>query len=347
MLTNVQVVAGTTAVARFDDVVMWFETGPAGGGTLLAQLLQPVQEVASGSLAPAQLGARLAAVLNHGDPGAVPAMVVATPEDDGLRVVVHGWGAVVADGIHLPNGWADQVIEGRRTFFAGRNTVTPVAPLESSPIDLEDGIVPGDGVSFALPLRSPARPLAATPAPPSQPEAAAVAAAPPAPVDAPAAAEPPAYEPPPSGPSDEPGPEPAAWAPPGGEPQAGPRPAAPPPVPTPSPSPPPPGRLVLDDGSSARLERTCVLGSAPHGSPAVQTGVATPLTVQGAGVAPVHVEVRVEGTSVSVRDLGAAATFVLAPGSTTWAPLAPGQISAISPGTRVALGQRTFAYEAP
>ena len=102
---------------------------------------------------------------------------------------------------------------------------------------------------------------------------------------------------------------------------------------------------MLDDGSSAVLERTCVLGSAPYGSPAVQTGVALPLVVMGPGVAAVHVEVRVEPGNVAVRDLGSAPTYVLAPGGVTWAPLAPGQISALAPGSRIAIGQRTVSFE--
>ena len=109
----------------------------------------------------------------------------------------------------------------------------------------------------------------------------------------------------------------------------------------------PPGRLVLDDGSAATLERTCILGSAPQGSPAVQTGVAIPLTVVGVGIAPVHVEIRIDQGQVSVRDLGAGATYVLAPGTASWAPLAAGQISPLVPGGRVALGQRTISYERP
>jgi hypothetical protein len=331
VLTNVQVLAGGTSVARFDDVVVWFETGPDGGAVMLTQLLEVVQGVASGSVPSRQLGARLAAVLNTGDAAAVPAMVAATPEGDGLRVVVHGWGAVVADGIHLPNGWVDQLITDRRTFFLGRNTVTPVAPVEGSSFDLEDGIVPGDGVSFAL---APA-PLApgglASPSAPPVP----VAAAPPVPaaVGGSQAVEPPAYEPPASDP-----PSVTAGSIGFGSPatRAAPAPAAH-----------SPGRLLLDDGSSATLERTCVLGSAPHGSPAVQTGVALPLTVQGVGVAPLHAEVRVEPGGVAVRDLGSATTYVLPPGTSSWTPLAAGQISPLAPGTRVALGQRTFSYERP
>ena len=104
---------------------------------------------------------------------------------------------------------------------------------------------------------------------------------------------------------------------------------------------------MLDDGSAALLEHTCVLGTSPWGSPAVQTGVAIPLTLGGVGVAPVHAEIRVEEDRVSVRDLGSGATHVLAPGGASWEPLAPGQIRPLAPGSRVALGQRTLSYERP
>jgi len=342
VLTNVQVLAGATSVARYDDVVVWFETGPQGGGTVLTQLLQVVQGVSSGVVTPAQMGARLAAALNTGDASSVPAMVAATPENHGLRVVVHGWGAVVTDGLRVPNGWADQVIADRNTFFLGRNTVAPVAPVEGSTFDLEDGVVPGDGVGFAL---SPA----------NQPVAGAVG---PAPVGPGPGSAPPPSPPPQAGSRADSSP---VAGPPGVFPPEGPSGTNPPPGPpapiiqtappswdqSPSGAPGPPGRLVLDDGSSAVLEQTCVLGSAPHGSPAVQTGVAIPLTVFGPGVAPVHAEIRVEHGQVAVRDLGAAPTYVLAPGMPSWLPLAAGQISPLAPGTRLALGQRTISYERP
>lgn len=299
VLTNVQVVPGTTSVTRLGDVVMWFETGPQGGGEVISHLLHAVRVVAGGSRPSSELGARLAEVLNSADPQEVPALVAAAPEEGGLRVVVHGWGTVVADGVHIPNGWVDQLLPSRNRFFVGRNTATPLTPTAGPDlVELvaEDRPVAGDGALFSL-----------APAP---------AAAPAAPVPAPA------------GPSPAVAPEPIAW-------------------PPPPPAPPRPGRLVLDDGSTAELERTCVLGSAPHSSQAVQAGAATPLTLAGPGVAQVHAEVHVDHAHVAVRDLGAAATHVLAPGAQSWAQLSPGQITPIAPGTRIALGQRTISYEQP
>ena len=327
MLTSVQVLPGPRSVARLGDVVVWFETGPHGGGAVLTELLQAAQRVGSGSVPSHEMGARLAAVLNAGAPEDVPALAAATPEDDGLRVVVHGWGAVVADGIvQVPNGWADQVITGRRSFFVGRNTATPVPPAEGSALDLEDGVVPGDGASFSLSADRAGSPV---PGPAPLPAAAAPAAPPPALPRAPRA---------PAG-----APAPISWPPPTGPPvRAHDRRQG---TPIRLPVPATVGRLVADDGSSAVLERTCVLGTTPDASPAVRSGAAVPLAVVGPGVAGVHAELRVDQAEVAVRDLGAALTHVLPPGALTWIALAPGQVTPITPGTRIAVGQRTFSYE--
>lgn len=305
MLSNVQVVPGATSVARFGQVLVWFETGPEGGGVMLTQLLQTAQAVAGGSVPSRHMGARLAAVLNTGDATAVPALAAATPEEAGLRVVVHGWGSLAAgvgasgdgesggdapgggapEGVSVRNGWVDQVVPHRAAFFLGRNTVPASAPGSGSSPGLEDGLATGDGVTFSLA------------------EASAT------------------------------GQQPVAWPP-------------PPPDVLPQ-APPPPGRLVLDDGSTAVLERSCVLGHAPNVSPQVQAGGAIGLAVQGPGVAAAHAEILVEPERVSVRDLGAAATYVLTPGSQSWTHLGTGQLVSLVTGTRIALGQRTMSYEQP
>ncbi len=331
MLSNVQVVPGATSVARFGDVLVWFETGPEGGGVMLTQLLQAAQAVGGGSVPSRQMGARLAAVLNTGDASAVPALAAATPEDAGLRVVVHGWGSLagsdpsgggtsgggasgggVVDSVNVRNGWVDQIVPRRPAFFLGRNTV-PMAP--GSSLSLEHGIVAGDGVTFSLADDSA-----------------------PAPADEPPPSTPPAPA------TEQRGPEHTDEASATGQPPVG----WPPPAPSLRPqAPPPPGRLVLDDGSTAVLERSCVLGHAPNVSPEVQTGAAVALAVQGPGVAAAHAEIRVEPGRVSVRDLGGAPTYVLAPGSQSWTPLDPGQLVPLVTGTRIALGQRSISYEQP
>ena len=268
-----QVVPGTTAVARFGEVVVWFETGPNGGGLVLTQLLQATQSVASGSVPSSQMGARLAAVLNGGDATSVPALVAAAPEGDGLQVVVHGWGAVAAEGVHLDKGWADEHLASQSAWFLGRNTALARAPVTHPTLGPGDGVVPGDGLRFSL-----------TATPPAQ--------------------------------------------------------AAPPGVPA-------PGRLVLDDGSMAVLARTCVLGSAPQLSPAVQAGVATPLTVGGPGIAAVHAEVHLGSGQVGVVALGPAVTYLLEVGAHSWVPLTAGALTPLAPGARIALGPRTISYQQP
>jgi len=356
VLTNVQVVPGATAVARCAEVLLWFETGPQGGGMMLTQLLQAVQAVSVGSVPSHQMGAHLAAVLNTGDATAVPALVAAAPEGDGLRVVVHGWGALAADGVHLPNGWADEVVPLRSSYFLGRNTALTTAPVD---VEAIDGVVAGDGLRFGVTAAPPAPAAGHTDepseSPPSSeaPTGAAPVAWPPPTMSATAAAPLPTPWAAPDAPPPAPAPAPPAPAPPAAPPPA-PPPAAPPGPAAPAPpaaqwsaGPPPLGRLVLDDGGVAVLERSCVLGSTPQASPAVQTGVAVPLTVTGPGVAGVHAEIRVEQGQVAVRDLGSATTYVLAGGAQRWAPLTPGQLTPLVPGTRIALGQRTIVYEQP
>ena len=274
VLIDVQVVPGTTAVGRFGDVLIWFEAGPQGGGVVLTQLLQATQGVASGSVPSSQLGARLAAVLNSGDATSVPALVAAAPEADGLRVVVHGWGAVAADGVHLPNGWADEHVASEGAWFLGRNSAVAAAPLPHPVLGPSDGVVPGDGVRFGLTTTPPGPPL---------------------PGDA----------------------QPGL------------------------------GRLVLDDGSVAVLARTCVLGGAPHLSPAVQSGAATPLTVGGPGIAAVHAEIHLGPGQVGVVALGPAVTYLLEVGAPSWVPLAAGALTPLAPGARIALGPRTISYQQP
>lgn len=261
-------------MARFGEVLLWFEAGPQGGGAMLTQLLQATQGVASGSTPPSQMGTRLAAVLNSGDESSVPALVAAAPEGDGLRVVVHGWGAIAAEGVHLPNGWVDEHLDPQRAWFLGRSSAVATPSLPDPLLGPADGVVPGDGVRFGLTATSPAPP-------------------------------------------------PARDAKPGL------------------------GRLVLDDGSTAGLTRTCVLGSAPHLSPAVQSGAATPLTVDGPGIAAVHAEIHLGPDQVAVVTLGPAVTYLLEVGAQSWVPLAVGAMTLLAPGARIALGPRTISYQRP
>lgn len=150
MRSAVQVTPGANAVGRFGDVVVWFETDPSGGGVMVTHVLQILRAVAAGSVAPHQMGARLAAVLTTGDHTAVPALVAAVPLQDGLQVVVHGWGAVAADGIRVTQGWVDEVLTGRLSWWIGRNTANPVPPSPRSVVELVEGLVPGDGAAIAV-----------------------------------------------------------------------------------------------------------------------------------------------------------------------------------------------------
>ena len=264
-------------MGRFGDVTAWWETGDEGGGVTLTQVVQLLRSVASGALAPGQVGARIAGVLTTGDPTAVPALVVAVPVPTGLQVVVHGWGAVVADELRIPNGWIDEVVTGRTAWWIGRNTATPQAPVIGAPVELLDGVVPGDGAGIAL-------------------------------YDAPA-------------PEPEPMPEPEA-------------PAF------------VPGHIVLDDGRAVQVTGTTIIGTDPGEARAVRIGMAEGLALSSPDgtVRPVHAELRLLPDRIVLVDATNGATHVLAPGAAAWEPAENGALLPLLPGTRVALGSRTFSY---
>ena len=318
-------------VGRYGNAAVWFETGPAGGGATAAELLRVVREAGEGSVPAAELGARLAQILNSGGRSSVPALAAALATDEGVQLVVHGWGQVVTDGLRIPNGWVDQLLTGRASIWIGRNTANPQAPDPNSPFDLASGVVPGDGAALALDVTVTAP--AATRGFPEAAAAAAPPAAPLAPVAPPApAAPPPAAPPTVSAPVPQPPVFPPMEAPP----------AAAPPAAAPH------ARLVLDDGAETIVSGNLVIGSLPGQAPAVLQGLAKAMVlVEPSGsVAAVHAELRLDGGQIAVVDAGSpGGTFVLPVGATSWQPVPAGQAMPVTPGTRVACGQRTFTLE--
>lgn len=111
---------------------------------------------------------------------------------------------------------------------------------------------------------------------------------------------------------------------------------------------PPLGVLLLDDGSTFRLDLDYVIGREPQIDPDVIAGTARPMRVGDAEgvVSRRHARVSLVGWDVHVTDLGSAnGTFVQPSGDRQGHPLVPNQPVVVQPGTQVMIGGRWFRYE--
>jgi hypothetical protein len=111
---------------------------------------------------------------------------------------------------------------------------------------------------------------------------------------------------------------------------------------------PPLGVLLLDDGSTFRLDVDYVVGREPQGDPDVAAGTVRPLRITDADgvVSRRHLRVALVGWDVQVMDLGSAnGTFVSLPGDAQQHRLVANQPVVVRPGTQVTMGRRWFRYE--
>ena len=111
---------------------------------------------------------------------------------------------------------------------------------------------------------------------------------------------------------------------------------------------PPLGVLLLDDGSTFRLDVDYVVGREPQQDPEVVAGTVRPLRITDADgvVSRRHARVALVGWDVHVVDLGSAnGTFVQLPGDPQRHQLVANQPVVVRPGTQVTLGRRWFRYE--
>jgi hypothetical protein len=111
---------------------------------------------------------------------------------------------------------------------------------------------------------------------------------------------------------------------------------------------PPLGALLIDDGSTYRLDVDYVLGREPQHDPEVVSGAARPLKITDAEgvVSRRHIRVALVGWEVQVVDLGSAnGTFVQLPGEAEARQIAAHQPVTVSPGTVVTMGRRWFRFE--
>ncbi len=108
------------------------------------------------------------------------------------------------------------------------------------------------------------------------------------------------------------------------------------------------GFLVLDDGTSYKLDTDYVLGSDPYGHEAVVTGQARPLVVRADGdvISAVHARVVLKDWDVFVSDCGSLyGTYVWSPGGTEWERLGTDQQVKLGAGSQVIVAQRGFMFQ--
>jgi pSer/pThr/pTyr-binding forkhead associated (FHA) protein len=107
--------------------------------------------------------------------------------------------------------------------------------------------------------------------------------------------------------------------------------------------------LLLDDGTSVPLDAGYVLGREPALDAEVASGRvrALRITDQEGTVSRLHLRVSLVGWQVEVCDLGSANGSVLHRAEGPEARLNPHDPVTIEPGTRVAVGRRSFQYLAP
>ncbi len=110
----------------------------------------------------------------------------------------------------------------------------------------------------------------------------------------------------------------------------------------------PAGFLDFDDGTTFMVDDSYILGRDPASSPRVVAGHARPLVLidPNASVSCVHAEILNDATGARIVDRASTnGTFVWSEVSNGWERLAPDVEQPLSPGMRLALGQRTLVFE--
>ena len=111
---------------------------------------------------------------------------------------------------------------------------------------------------------------------------------------------------------------------------------------------PPLGLLLLDDGSTYRLDADYLAGREPGTGPDFDAGLIRPLRINDSDglVSRRHLRIALVGWEVHVVDLGSAnGTFVTLPGDGRQRRLVAHEPLVVRPGARVELGRRWLRYE--
>lgn len=113
---------------------------------------------------------------------------------------------------------------------------------------------------------------------------------------------------------------------------------------------PPLGLIVLDTGSTFVLDDDYLLGRDPEHDNDVLSGRLRPLRLDdnSGTLSRAHVEIRLQDWDVTLVDRGSAnGTFVAVPQQQGWVAAVPHQPFALTTGSQVGVGRRTFTFESP
>ena len=365
---------GDGVVARLPGIVL-VAVPAAGHEPRIGELIALCREVGEASPeAPGRaLARRMAGLLSAGDPDTGLALCVLSQTEDGLSVILAGdidlaasssRGEVKLSGRDAAT-WVDRILEGTLgSCSVSAGGAEP--PKRTAMYELQGGVVPGVGITLVSGGHVAAMPTPAGDEEVLAPAAAAAAAGSAAAgavagVSSGAAAladlaEPlPAAEPAPAAPEPvvEAAPEPPLVP---AEPFAAPAPAAAaaaaaavPETSGGSPGAKSIGVIVFEDGTSYALDKDYIIGREPENDAAVVAGRAGPLVVDDAerSISRVHAELRLFGSELQIVDRGSTnGTYVWSDTNADWVRLVPNQVASVKPGGWVAVGSRSFVFEA-
>jgi hypothetical protein len=370
---------GDGVVARMPGIVL-VAVPATGNEARVGELIALCREIGEATPdAPGRtLARRMAGLLSSADPDTGLALCVLSQTEDGLSVILAGnidlaasssRGEVKLSGRDAAT-WVDRILEGTLgSCSVSAGGAEP--PKRTAMYELQGGVVPGVGITLVAGGHVVATPSAAAGEAGSEevsPGAAAAVAGAAAGVSSGASAltdlaEPlPAAEPEPTSPepvvaaeiaavvaaAPEPPPAPA-------EPFAAPAPAAVAAAAAAAPEAPSGatgksiGVIVFEDGTSYALDKDYIIGREPENDAAVVAGRAGPLVVDDAerSISRVHAELRLFGSELQIVDRGSTnGTYVWSDTNADWVRLVPNQVASVKPGGWVAVGSRSFVFEA-
>jgi FHA domain len=373
---------GDGVIARLPGIVL-VAVPAAGHEPRISELIALCREVGEASPeAPGRaLARRMAGLLSAADPDTGLALCVLSQTEDGLSVILAGnidlaasssRGEVKLSGRDAAT-WVDRILEGTLgSCSVSAGGAEP--PKRTAMYELQGGVVPGVGITLVGGGHVVATPGAVVAAADNDSSAAGAAvaagaaagvaagvssgasaltdlaeplpAADPEPEPAPvaaaaviAAAEAAAPEPPPAPAEPFAAPAPAAAAAAAAVPETG----------GGSPSGKSIGVIVFEDGTSYALDKDYIIGREPENDAAVVAGRAGPLVVDDAerSISRVHAELRLFGSELQIVDRGSTnGTYVWSDTNADWVRLVPNQVASVKPGGWVAVGSRSFVFEA-